>query len=904
MFPNPHYPPSMNRIYPLRSDWQFRRENAASWQPIEMPGTFEAAGAPKDAPGPFWLRTTLDIPGFLPGQRLWLRFDGVSYACEIYIGERKVGNHIGTWDAFRVELTDTVTPGVQAELKIKVEKAASPTAGYQSPTVPGNYPLRETLAGFPPYIWGHAFGGLWQDAFVEITGEAAITDFWVTAKMNGAVRVSLALTAESPATLEIFDPSGGLIYQETRQISDAQPDFNLKIADPSLWSPWEPYLYTARLRLPGGAVHELRFGLRSVAAQGSRILINSSPVFVRMVLSWGWYPEHIAPNPGPDRVRADLIRLKSMGYNGVKLCLWFPPQYYFDLADELGMLLWVELPVWLPTMSEYFKRQTPIEFAALMRQARNHPSVILYTVGCELNEEAEAPTVRRLFEIVKSFAQDALVRDNSGSSEAYGGSLDESAEFYDHHFYADQQFMRPLLDMFAPGWREPQPWLFGEFCDYDTLRDIPQIQARNTEPRWWETENPQGVRAAIDLVDQPGSLLASGLWDRAGELNQVSVRQGLLHRKLTIELIRSRSDTSGYVVTGEVDTPISTAGMWDELDATKFPSEEFRRFNQDTVVFLGWRRQRRWMARGDRPVFRDNFCFRSGEEIRAHLVVSHFGRERGPAVFSWQAIDLQGTMIYSAKGQSDRISPGEVREIGVAKFTAPMVEHPRRIDLRADVRIGSAVVTNNWRLFIFPPDPWQGIEPVFLHDPAGRLEGLPATLHEPGGRPEELLAFVQAPSVLSGVGLFTVWEPALADWIAEGGAAILLLERDGMPSPVPKIELPYWRESLKFGVPHPAWGDFPEPHEPDMQFYGMAPDVALNPGEHSGEFGPIFQRVDTRQFTISDYVLELSIGLGRLLVSTLRLDGGLGDQPSGLENHPAGAHLLACWLRYLQSLRL
>jgi hypothetical protein len=149
--------------------------------------------------------------------------------------------------------------------------------------------------------------------------------------------------------------------------------------------------------------------------------------------------------------------------------------------------------------------------------------------------------------------------------------------------------------------------------------------------------------------------------------------------------------------------------------------------------------------------------------------------------------------------------------------------------------------------------------------------------------------------------VFTAWEPSLEDWIRAGGSGILLLERDEMPAPVPKVELPYWRECLKIGVPHPAWGDFPEPDDPHMQFYGMAPDVALDTRNFPGESRPIFQRVDTRQFWVHDYAAELALGRGRLIASTLRIDGGLGDQPSGLGNHPAGAHLLGCWLRFLQS---
>ena len=223
------------------------------------------------------------------------------------------------------------------------------------------------------------------------------------------------------------------------------------------------------------------------------------------------------------------------------------------------------------------------------------------------------------------------------------------------------------------------------------------------------------------------------------------------------------------------------------------------------------------------------------------------------------------------------------------------------IDLQVDVRIGSASITNRWRMYVFPSDPWQGIGPVFLHDPRSRLGALPSFLPDPHNRLEELPAFTRTPASRSGVGVFTAWDPSLADWIRGGGNGILLLERDEMPSPLPKIELPYWRESLKLALPHPAWGDFPEPGDPNMQFYGMAPDVALDTREFSGKAVPIFQRVDTRQFRLHDYAVELSIGRGRLIASTLRVDGGLGDQPSGLENNPAGAHLLACWLRDLQS---
>src|SRR5690606_2346999 len=108
------------------------------------------------------------------GGRFWLHFGAVSYHCQIFVNGQRVATHTGMWDAFRVEITDVVERGQTAELTLQIEKPASLTAGYQSAYVPGNYPLRETAAGFLPYVWGHAFGGVWQDVWLVTTGAVAI----------------------------------------------------------------------------------------------------------------------------------------------------------------------------------------------------------------------------------------------------------------------------------------------------------------------------------------------------------------------------------------------------------------------------------------------------------------------------------------------------------------------------------------------------------------------------------------------------------------------------------------------------------------------------------------------------------------------------------------------------------
>jgi hypothetical protein len=113
--------------------------------------------------------------------------------------------------------------------------------------------------------------------------------------------------------------------------------------------------------------------------------------------------------------------------------------------------------------------------------------------------------------------------------------------------------------------------------------------------------------------------------------------------------------------------------------------------------------------------------------------------------------------------------------------------------------------------------------------------------------------------------------------------------------------MPYWREALKLAEPHPAWGSFPY-QEPGLQFYGLAPDCALESITlpPSAVWKPILRRLDTRGMDLHEYILEMRIGSGKAIISTLRLQGGLGDQPSGLRHNLAGQWLLASWLRYLQ----
>src|SRR5687768_10345210 len=266
----------------LSGTWHFRMGDDEHWQLITVPGCWEALGLPKNRPGPAWYRREVMIPPEWAGRRLWLRFEGVSYACRVHVNGRDVGEHIGLWDGFRVEITAAVEPGERVEVLVEVEKPASLTAGPDSPAVPGRFPQNETLSGFLPYVWGHMFGGLWQDVWLEATERVVIEDLCIRADHAGNIRGEVRLSEAAEVELEIRDPAGNVVLQSRGQGRDVL--FVEKIMPPTPWAPQEPALYEATVRVAGdggGETQSQKLGMRGIRTDGSRLLLNEAPLYPR-----------------------------------------------------------------------------------------------------------------------------------------------------------------------------------------------------------------------------------------------------------------------------------------------------------------------------------------------------------------------------------------------------------------------------------------------------------------------------------------------------------------------------------------------------------------------------------------------------------------------------------------------
>jgi hypothetical protein len=880
----------------LAGEWQFQPGFDSPWSVIQVPGCWEAQGYSKYYDGPVTYSRAIFIPAGWAGKVIQLEFEAVSYACTVSINGLNVGEHQGLWTPFSVEVTQAVRPGQENTIEIQVYKPG------QAADSGSRYPMRSCLAGFIPDV-STTFGGLWQPVCIRAF-DAALEELLLDADIESSslrVRSRTRIAEPGFAThwqVDVYQDRQLLISQRYPLPHDYVLDTRLVIPILILWSPEEPVIYAVEVSLLNNQVPIARVkgktGFRRMTANGSQLLLNGRPYMIRGILSWGWEPDRIAPYYSPEQVRAEIQRVRAHGFNLIKLCLFVPNQDYFDIADEEGMLLWQEWPMWLPQVTPELRLRAPQEYQELMHLTRQHPSVVLYSLGCELNRTVDGKLLHKLDQVVRNSVSDVLICDNSGSGESYGGLEFDFADFSDYHPYFDIHFFEPLLDNWRRDWQIPRPWIFGEFCDSDTFRDITQIIHANHGRRpWWLTrDNPITTwrpesQAMLEAQDR---LAQTNLPFNPEEITRASLAQTEVIRKYTLESLRKRSGMGGYIVTGLRDTPISTSGIWDDFSAPKWQAENFRVINGDTVLMLDIGRRRQWRFGGDRPDKLDVHNFWSGDQATWHVILHTTGKELpARSRMDWRLADGTGQLIAEGYDSTrTAILPGVPGEAGVISCPLPVVNQAVQLSLQVVIDHPLEMIWNQWPVWVYPPllPPSTGLgilDPSYLLEDSGAwLEEVPRI---------DRLAKASGFSIL----LATSWEPELRDFLLAGGKVIFLQHA---VQPLPARRCPFWREAINLFYLHPLWDVFPHQGYTNMQFFGLASDVVLQTQRFQDflpeitQVRPILRRMDAREFWVGDYLVEVALGQGVLLACSLRLQGGMGAQPFGWKHNVAGGFLL------------
>lgn len=861
---------------------------------VAVPGCFDAVAGRWDIGGPVdYQRSFLFTDNGYAHARLC--FEGVSYFCQVWLNETYLGSHEGIWDSFAFDATSALRQGENI-LRLSVQKP-----GYYKTD---SFPLRQVLSGFIPDVLC-TFGGIWDEVRLETAASFFVREHHGEGDCKGVGQVGASLMLMEEATvqggLRVLDEKGQEVWKTAGEwfLSAGKHELTLpvRLENPALWSLRAPHRYQYEWTLCCGGQTEMLsrfFGFREITKADNRLLLNGEPIYLRGILHWGYYDEALIPNPTEAEIRDELEKMRAFGFNTIKHCLYIPRRRYFDLMDEYGMLAWVELPLWLPEPTPELNPRIRREYPRILQGLQGHPSIGLLSLGCELDDSVDATILEDMYHLAQDSLH-ALVRDNSGSGECYGGLAVDFADFFDYHFYGELPNMEQLMETFTPAWRNTRPWAFGEFCDSDTLRDLLPVRRRKgVEELPWERGDPQrnpisALKPDFYAGHHEERMEKSGIRKDFHLLERLSRNHSLVHRKTTLEQTRSFPAICGYNVTNMRDVPIATSGLLDECMEPKFDPALFHTFNGDLMLLPAWDLTRVWMG-ADRILSRERYNFTSGSEYALHVLASNYGGE-----------NIEGATLCYALGQEDRVLSsgeilcgplpnGQVTEAGYLRLSLPETGKPLLCKLRVALHQEEKLCENEFPIFIYPK--LEARPALCVYDPCGALPGI-----EECFQVRRLSVGEKIPGDTKVLVVSLLDDNAMA-YLREGGKVVLVQTGDGA---LPVIHVPMWREGMLRAFEHPIFQDMPQVDwQDDLRYFSMTTDVAFDTDRLSlDDLVPVLRRYNCRQWTVSDYLLTFTCGAGRCAATTLRLGGGMGKASIGLHRNPLAAYLLERMLKSL-----
>lgn len=404
------------------------------WRDVSVPGHWDFYGEELwGYQGPAWFARTFELNEH-DARRVFLRFEAVNYHATVWVNACKVTEHGGGFTPFQCEITDAVDRRGENLIVVRVE----------------NVPSADRL---PPIVCGwFNYGGISREVSLITTGPVSIQDVFVRGipeGRSGRIRAEVAVqhsgTQELRTRVELA-VTGLSVRGEQVKIApikttaemSVQPGEPATIALETLieearrWCPEDPALYRVEITVSdseSGQRHDavcLNCGVRSIAVRGQELLLNGEPIYLLGVNRHEEYAETGRVDPDGALARRDMEMIQKMGANIVRTCHYPHHPRFYDLADEAGMLIWDEIPLywWGASWAQPNERTAAAEDVAsemleeMIRRDRNHPSIIFWGLSneCDTYDERGVELTKRLMERARALDDTRIISYASGTT--------------------------------------------------------------------------------------------------------------------------------------------------------------------------------------------------------------------------------------------------------------------------------------------------------------------------------------------------------------------------------------------------------------------------------------------------------------------------------------------------------
>lgn len=358
----------------------------------------------RDHVGVVWYQRTVIAPRSWAGRRIVLRFDAVTHAGTVYVGDRRVAHHEGGYTPFEVDVSDLLVPGEEILVTVAVDNRLS------TATIPPGEVSTDS-DGRQKQLYRHDFfnySGLHRSVHLYSTPRSHVRDITVVTSLDAGGSASVAYEVDVDGAGEV---SVALRDEEGREVATAASASGaLTVERPVLWRPGAAYLYDliVKVSAPDGDDDEytLPVGIRTVEVRGQEFLINGEPFYFT---GFGKHEDAPFRGKGHDDVLLvhDFALLDWIGANSFRTAHYPYAEEVLDYADRHGIVVIDETaavglninmvagltggatsPTFSPeTMNDITQRAHADGIRELIARDKNHPSVVLW---CIANEPASS----------------------------------------------------------------------------------------------------------------------------------------------------------------------------------------------------------------------------------------------------------------------------------------------------------------------------------------------------------------------------------------------------------------------------------------------------------------------------------------------------------------------------------
>lgn len=642
--------------------------------------------------GAAWYTKDVAVPKNWAGKQIILKLERVLWKTNVWVDGKRVDmeqNSLVSPHYF--DLTPYLTAGKEHQITMRIDNRKFFDISYDN--------MGHAYTNHTQIIWNGVIGELSLEAvsqlhladvqvYPDLKSKTVKVKAQVVNNTGKAVKAQLKMAASRKAeTAKAYDFSKAVTLQPNQQELEYEYPMG---EDVKAWNEFNPHLYTLAVEVGAGKqvdTHKVDFGFRDFQSKGNAFELNGDPIFLRGTLECNIFPLTGHPPMDKEGWRKVFLSAKEWGLNHIRFHSWCPPKAAFEAADELGVYLQAELPIWALNVGEH---RSTVEFLYdeakhMIKEYGNHPSFMMWALGNEL--QGDMTVLNRMIDSLKLMDDRHLYANTAYTFERGHGDRPE----YNDDFLITQRTVDGWVR--GQGVFNSQPPAFNTNYEQSVVNtQVPiithEIGQYAVYPNLREIEKYTGVLDPINFKAVQADLKQKGMLDQADDFLMSSGKLAALLYKEEIERALKTGGISGFQLLDLHDFPgqgTALVGLLDAFWDSKgiIDAADFRKFNAPVVPLIEF----------------EKATYRSSELFKAEIAVSNYS----PSQLDNQEIQWflkDGDKVLNQGHITATVRKGFNGKLGTFDIPFTAVKTPSK--LTVEVKIKGTDYSNDWNVWVYP----------------------------------------------------------------------------------------------------------------------------------------------------------------------------------------------------------